>query len=77
MLEKILRKLFGDKASQELKRYDPLVDEINTIYAGLSDYEDDQLRDRYLRSKSVIAAKLTPLGCIGVLERDYREETMT
>jgi preprotein translocase subunit SecA len=76
MLEKILRKLFGDKASQELKRYDPLVDEINTIYAGLSDYEDDQLRDRVSEIKSEIAAKLTPLRDeLAVLERDYREET--
>jgi len=60
MLEKILKKLFGDKNSLDLKRYEPLVPEINGIYEGLAQYEDDQLRARIAEIKSEIADKLQP-----------------
>ncbi len=33
MLEKILKKVFGDKNSQDLKRYEPVVQEINEIFS--------------------------------------------
>ncbi len=39
MLEKILKKVFGDKNSQDLKRYEPVVQEINEIFSGLEQYE--------------------------------------
>jgi len=58
MLEKILKKLFGDKSSQDLKLYEPLVPEINTIYQELAQYEDDQLRQRIQEIKAEIASKL-------------------
>ncbi|MDY0326353.1 MAG: preprotein translocase subunit SecA [Candidatus Cloacimonadaceae bacterium] len=67
MLEKILKKLFGDKASQDLKRYEPLVVEINKIYEDLAQYEDQQLRDRVSEIKQEIAVKLQP-------KRDELEE---
>jgi len=76
MLEKILRKLFGDKSSQDLKRYEPMVAEINGIFAGLADYDDDQLRQRVTEIKGEIAAKLATLREeLDTLERAYREET--
>jgi len=74
MLEKILKKLFGDKSSQELKHYEPLVTEINSIYAGLKQYTDEQLQQRIVEIRQEIADKLTPLrNELADLERQYRE----
>lgn len=76
MLEKFLRKLFGDKSSQDLKRYHPIVDEINEIFKGLAQYDDDQLRSRIAEIRAEIAAKLAPLRSeLEELETGYREET--
>jgi len=61
MLEKILRKLFGDKASKDLKKYEPLVEDINRIYHGLAEYDDDTLRQRIGQIREEIAAKLQPM----------------
>ncbi|MCB5234967.1 MAG: preprotein translocase subunit SecA [Candidatus Cloacimonetes bacterium] len=60
MLEKILRKLFGDKSTIDLKRYEPLVAEITSIYEGLKDYSDDQLRERISEIKTEIRQKVEP-----------------
>jgi len=74
MLEKILKKLFGDKASQDLKRYEPLVPEINGIFQNLAQYEDDQLRERISEIKQEIEAKLsTKRQELEDLRKDFRE----
>lgn len=74
MLEKILKKLFGDKGSQELKHYEPLVTEINAIYNGLEQYTDEQIQTRVVEIRAEIAAKLEPLrGELATLEKNYRE----
>ena len=74
MLEKILKKLFGDKASQDLKRYEPLVPEINGIYQNLAQYEDDQLRERISEIKQEIEAKLSAKRQeLEDLRKDFRE----
>ena len=76
MLEKILKKLFGDKSSQDLRRYEPLVLEINKIYAGLKDYDDDQIRGRIADIKAEIAEKLRKKRDeLEELEVAYREES--
>ncbi|MDP2172928.1 MAG: preprotein translocase subunit SecA, partial [Candidatus Cloacimonadaceae bacterium] len=76
MLEKFLRKLFGDKSSQDLKRYYPIVDEISDVFNGLAQYDDEQLRQRIAQIRDEISAKLAPL-ITGQeeLETNYREET--
>ena len=74
MLEKILKKVFGDKNSQDLKRYEPVVQEINEIFSGLEQYEDEQLIARVQEIKQEIADKLTPLrNELAKLEQEYRE----
>ncbi len=74
MLEKILKKLFGDKGSQELKHYEPLVNEINGIYQGLEQYTDEQIQGRIVEIRQEIAAKLEPLRTeLATLEKNYRE----
>ncbi|MDZ4183032.1 MAG: preprotein translocase subunit SecA, partial [Candidatus Cloacimonadaceae bacterium] len=76
MLEKLLRKLFGDKSSQDLKRYYPVVDDINDIFKDLAQYDDDQLRGRIDSIRDEIAAKLQDLRTeLSDLEDRYREET--
>ncbi|MBP7333665.1 MAG: hypothetical protein KA963_03000, partial [Candidatus Cloacimonas sp.] len=74
MLEKILKKIFGDKNSQDLKRYEPMVSEINEIYSGLEQYEDEQLIARVQEIKQEIADKLKPLNNeLSELQINYRE----
>ena len=75
MLEKILRKLFGDKNTKEVNLYLPVVKEINEICAGLQQYDDDQLRERVQQIRGELADKLQPLRDeLENLEREYREE---
>jgi preprotein translocase subunit SecA len=75
MLEKILRKVFGDKSSRDLNQYLPQVQVINGIFEDLAQYDDDQLRGRINTIKEEIAAKLDDLRQqIGQLEAAYREE---
>lgn len=76
MLEKILKKLFGDKSSQDLKVYEPLVAEINSIYEGLAQYDDEQIKDRVTEMKEEIAAILGPKRQeLEELQRSFREST--
>jgi preprotein translocase subunit SecA len=75
MLERLLKKLFGDKSSQELKLYDPIVREIAQIYDGLAKYSDDQIRDRISEIREEIAVTLSPLREeLSGLQQSYREE---
>lgn len=75
MLERILKKLFGDKSSLDMKKYNPFINEINTIYNGLQEYSDDTLRGRITDIKAEIAATLKPLREeITQLEQSYRME---
>ncbi|HOZ01780.1 MAG TPA: preprotein translocase subunit SecA, partial [Candidatus Syntrophosphaera sp.] len=76
MLEKLLRKIFGDKATRDLNQYLPQVGQINDIFEGLAQYDDDQLRERVAQIKTEIGQKLTPLReQLAELETRYREET--
>ena len=76
MLEKILRKLFGDKGSKDLKDYLPLVDEINSIFQNLAQYEDDQLKERVAEIQDELSESLAPLRQqLEDLQRRFREET--
>ncbi len=75
MLERILRKLFGDKATRDLNLYQPQVEAINSIWSELAQYDDDQLRERVQSIKAEIAAKLQPLRTeLSELESRYRAE---
>jgi len=75
MFEKILRKLFGDKSSQDLKKYNPVVPEINDIFIGLAQYDDDTLKNRINEIRLEIAEKLRPLReQLSDLELNYRNE---
>lgn len=73
MLEKILRKIFGDKSTIDLKGYQPLLAEINSIYDTLAEYDDDQLKERITEIKVEIKAKVQPTRDeLEALELSYR-----
>jgi len=75
MLERLLRSLFGDKSAKEIRKYLPVVDEINEIYKDLGQYDDEQLKDRIQQIKAEIEVKLQPLREeLLELGRVYREE---
>ncbi|MGC9362391.1 MAG: preprotein translocase subunit SecA, partial [Candidatus Syntrophosphaera sp.] len=74
MLEKLLRKVFGDKAIRDLSKYHPQVQVINDIFEGLAKYDDDQLRERVVRIKAEIEEKLAEQrGTLEELQVQYRE----
>ena len=76
MLEKILRQIFGDKRSKDLKAYLPLVDEINSIFEGLAQYDDDQLRERIAEIQDELAESLAERRQqLEDLQRRFREES--
>lgn len=76
MLEKLLRKIFGDKSTRDLNLYSPQVEAINLIFEGLHQYDDDQLRERVADIRGEIAEKLRDLReTLDDLERRFREET--
>ncbi len=75
MLERLLRKVFGDKSSRDLNQYSPQVEAINRIFAGLEQYDDDQLRERVATIRAEIADKLSRLREeLADLEHRFREE---
>ena len=48
------KKIFGSKSEREVKGYQPFVDEINVIYAGLKKKSDEELAARTEELKSLV-----------------------
>lgn len=56
-----LKKLFGSKQDRDLKKYKPVVDEINGIYTTLSSLTHDELRNKTLEFRERIADYLADI----------------
>ncbi len=54
MLQNALKKIFGTKSERDMKEIQPLVDEINSIFPGLSEMSDEDLVARTLSMKSEV-----------------------
>jgi len=67
MLNKLIKKFFGDHKEREIKKISPLVDEINKHFVDLDKLSDDELRARITEIREDIRTKLTPL------EEEYEE----
>ncbi|MEN3040417.1 MAG: preprotein translocase subunit SecA [Bacteroidia bacterium] len=63
-----LTRLFGSKRERDIARLRPIVEEINRIYASLSDLSDQQLRERTFLLRSRIQQAIAPI-------QKRREET--
>jgi preprotein translocase subunit SecA len=46
MIGGILKKILGDKSDKDRKEYQPIIDKVNEIYAGLKNISDDELRQK-------------------------------
>ena len=76
-----LKKLFGSKQDRDVKLYQPVVDEINEIYATLSSLSNDELRHRTVEFRARIADYLADIDANIVrlseeveAEPDFREK---
>ncbi len=54
IVNQLLKKVFGDKSQKELKAAQPLIDEINRIYAEFASLSNDQLREQTAQLKEEI-----------------------
>ena len=48
----VISKLFGDKHTRDIKRIEPIIEEINRIFESLSGLTDDQLKDKSAQFRS-------------------------
>ena len=55
-LSTMLLSLFGDQASRKVKRFRPLVDEINELESSIILLSDDELRSKTLSFKSSLSS---------------------
>ena len=56
MLQNALKKIFGTKSERDIKEIQPLVDEINSIFTGLSEMSDEDLVARTQSMKTEITS---------------------
>ncbi len=75
MLNKITRKIFGDRTEREIKKIHPLVNEINTIITTLENKSDDDIRNRIQEIKKEIQSDIVPFEKeITDLQEKYQNE---
>ncbi|MTB52669.1 preprotein translocase subunit SecA [Lewinella sp. W8] len=72
---KALKKLFGSKQDRDVAKYQPIVEDINSIYAGLEKLSNDELRERTTEFRRRIAEYLSSIDEeIVKLEKEGNEE---
>ena len=54
MINSLLKKLFGDKATKERKEYQPIIDKCNEYFAQFAGLTDDELRQKTFEFQSKI-----------------------
>ena len=54
MIKKVLKKIFGTQFDREVKKIQPVVDEINRIYEGLSSLSEEELKHKTVEFKEKI-----------------------
>ncbi|MEO8733807.1 MAG: preprotein translocase subunit SecA, partial [Flavobacteriales bacterium] len=59
MIGTIIKKVFGDKATRDLKEVQPLVEKVKAEYPKLRDLSNDQLRAKSVDFKARITAKIS------------------
>ncbi|MFB0525942.1 MAG: preprotein translocase subunit SecA [bacterium] len=64
MVGSILRKIFGSKARRDIKRLEPLVEEVNSLEITISKLSDEELRARTDESRRRVSERA----------KEYREE---
>lgn len=57
-LTDVLKKFFGTKSERDLKEIQPFVDKTLQLYSTIDKLSDDELRDRSLKLKKIVADKI-------------------
>ncbi len=60
MLKKISNRIFGDRNEREMRRFQPVLEEILKIYPGLEKLSDNDLKSRIQETKKKIQEELKP-----------------
>ena len=47
ILTKIVTTIFGSKSEKDLKEINPIVNEVNSIFATLENLSDDELKEKF------------------------------
>ena len=55
----LVGKLFGNKATRDMKEIKPWVDKIKAVYPDISELSNDELRARTVRLKEKVQAPVT------------------
>ncbi|MEM9259514.1 MAG: preprotein translocase subunit SecA, partial [Bacteroidota bacterium] len=58
---KAIKKLFGSKQDRDVAKYQPVVEEVNAVFATLSGLSNDELRNRTLEFRQRIAEYLSSI----------------
>ena len=75
MFKLLTKKLFGDRQVREMKKFQPILQEIKDIYPTLEAKSDDELRERIKEIKSAIREELDPLEAkLKQAEENYQTE---
>ncbi|MCH2085305.1 MAG: preprotein translocase subunit SecA [Saprospiraceae bacterium] len=74
----IIKKLFGTKYDRDVNTYNPIIEEINEIYEGLSSLSNDELRDKTIQFKERIAEYLSDIDndIKSIKEESEKEEDL-
>jgi preprotein translocase subunit SecA len=61
MIKTVLSKVLGSRHDREVKKLQPVVDEINRIYEGLSALSEEELKGKTAEFRSIIAERTAPI----------------
>jgi len=75
MFKKITEKLFGNRYDREMKKNQPVIDEINSFFQKMQPQSDNEIKDRILTIKVEIQELLEPLEIkLAELKKKYQLE---
>ena len=57
IFSKVIGKVFGNKSDKDLKVLSPYIEKINSQYEPLNSLTDQELKDRFLKIKSIFFSK--------------------
>ena len=60
-MKNFLKKLFGDRHDREVKKLDPLVDEINEIYGELKELSEEELKGKTQEFRDYLKERTSPI----------------
>jgi preprotein translocase subunit SecA len=75
MMEKLLKKLFGDKHEKDIKKVEPILNQILEIYPTLEKLSDDELRNRVAEIRSEMIERIAPYESeLQEIEEDFQKK---